>query len=234
MLKTRTVLLIVLFMLCCYTTSFGNIKNFSVETHYVSRFIWRGFDIIPDNNSALQPSVLYSAGSTGLWFNIWGSVSLTERSNTKTADEVDYVFGYDRPLAGGAVTASVGMYYYTFPNLEGNNATPEVFVGLTFGKIPLSPSFFFYHDFDLADGQYFLCSLSQSIKPVPLTFNLSAGYNNNYLIDDSGISDVTLSCSYTITAGRLNIIPRLYYALTPMDTVNDNDSEIWFSVGIAF
>ena len=112
MRKKLFIIVIVLFFI---HTSFSsaNIKNLSVEAHYVSRFIWRGFDVTPDNNPAFQPSLTYSFGKTGLWVNLWGSIGLTERSKIKTADEVDYVFGYDKSLAGGIIDFSAGMYYIT-------------------------------------------------------------------------------------------------------------------------
>lgn len=233
MRKKPFIVIIVLFFI---HTSFSsaNMKNLSVEAHYVSRYIWRGFDATPDNNTAFQPSLRYSFAESGLWVNLWGSIGLTERNKIKTADEVDYVFGYDKSLAGGIIDFSAGMYYYTFPNLEGNNATPEVFISIALNKIPLSPSFSFYHDMDIADGQYLLFSVSRTMTAIPLVLGLSAGYNNNYSVNDSGISDIILSFSYNVTLNRITLIPALYFALTPMESVNKDGSEIWFSIGFSF
>ncbi|MFC1558021.1 hypothetical protein ACFL40_01560 [candidate division KSB1 bacterium] len=101
-------------------------------------------------------------------------------------------------------------------------------------KILLSPSFSFYHDMDLADGQYLLFSVSQTMKAVPLTLSLSAGYNNNYSVNDSGISDITISTAYNITVNRISLISAIYLTLIPMESVNKDGSELWFSFGLAF
>ena len=131
------------------------------------------------------------------------------------------------------VDFSAGLIYYTFPNLVGDNTSPEIFAGITLSKLPYSPSFRIYYDMNLGDGVYLVGSISQSISHLPLTINTSVDYNQNQYINDSGISDVALSCSYDLKIRRISLSPSLNYAYIPMKTVN-NESEFWASVRLIF
>ena len=152
MIKKIVTALIIL-MISTISSSYAGINRFSFEAAYSSRYIWRGFDLIPNNYPAFQPSITYELGKTGLWINLWGSMGPTKRDITKSADEFDYSIGYDTQISKGLMDLSVGFTYYTFPNAEGDNTSPEIFAGVTFSKLALSPSVTVYRDFDLEIGR---------------------------------------------------------------------------------
>jgi len=212
---------------------FADNKNISVETGYVSRYIWRGFDLIPDNYDAIQPSITYTFGETGFWINFFSSFGIKERTNTKFADELDCSIGCDKMMFKRSVTVSIGLAYYTFPHLEGKNTTPEIFANFIFLKSQYSPILTVYYDMNMGDGFYILSSISRTIEPLPLSFGISLGYNNNQYIEDSGISDIIFSSSYELTISQVTLTPTIYYAYIPMDEVN-NENEFWTSIKITF
>ena len=220
-------------MISTISSSYADINRFSFEAAYSSRYIWRGFDLIPNNYPAFQPSITYELGKTGLWINLWGSMGPTKRDITKSADEFDYSIGYDTQTSKGLMDLSVGFTYYTFPNAEGDNTSPEIFAGVTFSKLALSPSVTVYRDFDLGDGYYISGSISRTLDPLPLSIGASVGYNSNLFVKDSGISDVVISFSYELQFGKLTVTPSVHYAYIPMDAVND-ENEFWTSFGINF
>jgi uncharacterized protein (TIGR02001 family) len=221
-------------MTICYSSSYGSSNNLSLEITYTSRYIWRGFDLLHNNHSAVQPSLTYKFGRTGLWINIWSSFGINQRTTTKPADELDYVIGYDISLGKELIDFSTGLIYYTYPNLTGENTSPEIFASLLFPKMTFSPSLAVYYDMNLGDGLYMIGSISKSLDSLPITLSLSAGFNNHQYIKDTGLSDIVLSCSYdNIKIRSTSLSASLNYGFIPMDTVNDED-EFWVSIRYTF
>ena len=216
------------------SSSYGNLKNLSLEITYTSRYIWRGFDLLQNNHSAVQPSFTYKFVGSGLWINFWSSFGITQRTTTKTADELDYIIGYDIPYCKELIDFSTGLTYYTYPNLPGENTSPEIFANLLFSKMAFSPLFIAYYDMNLGNGLYMMGSISKSMDSLPLAFRLSMGFNIHQYIEDTGFSDIVFSCSYNdikIRNALISVV--LNYAFIPMDKVN-NENEIWVSVGYKF
>ncbi|NIN00259.1 MAG: hypothetical protein GTO24_19930, partial [candidate division Zixibacteria bacterium] len=69
--------------------------GFRSDLAVVSKYIWRGFDTIVDDRPAIQPSVTFGFGKSGVWFNLWSAVALADTDFV----ELDLVLGYDRPLS---------------------------------------------------------------------------------------------------------------------------------------
>ncbi|UCB53247.1 MAG: hypothetical protein JSV10_03980, partial [Candidatus Zixiibacteriota bacterium] len=60
-----------------------------------SRYIWRGFDCIADDCPAVEPSITFDFGKSGVWFNAWSAFALADTDFV----ELDLVVGYDRAFS---------------------------------------------------------------------------------------------------------------------------------------
>ena len=49
------------------------------QVDLVSRYVWRGFDLLPDNHPAIQPSLTIDLGESGFSLNVWSSFALAQR-----------------------------------------------------------------------------------------------------------------------------------------------------------
>ena len=107
-----------------------------VTTDLLSKYIWRGQNVVDD--WVLQPSV--SVGYKGLTASVWANLDLMgDWVDDGEISEVDYTLDYSNTFGGQDVLGySVGMIYYDFPNTPWE-ATTEVYGGLT-AALPLSPT----------------------------------------------------------------------------------------------
>ena len=151
-MKHKTIVLFLLLVIICWSFSYGSSKDFSLEAAYTSRYIWCGFDLLPNNHGAAQFSLKYRFRESGLWINFWSSFGINERTSTKSADELDYIVGYDISLGKGFMDFSTGLTYYTYPNLPGKNTFPEIFISLLFSEVFYSLVFTTYYDMNLGNG----------------------------------------------------------------------------------
>jgi hypothetical protein len=192
----------------------------------VSRYIWRGFDTIPNNKPAIQPSLTLNFGKSGLWFNLWSAI--------------DFIVGYDKVLSKH-VTFSTGIGYFTFPSYRNypdkNSTSPEICLGITFGSVPLSPRLTAYYDFNLGDGLYATLNLQKSLflgkRVLCSTFLL--GYTSQYknIGVDPGLSDICFGLSSDFVFKKLILTPGLNYVIVPNKTINQ-ENEIWGGLSINY
>jgi hypothetical protein len=89
----------------------------SIGTDLVSQYVWRGQDL---GGVSLQPSL--GIGYKGLSLSAWGSVGLSNPSDTR---ELDFTLGYE------AAGFNVGVTDYWFPDISSN--VYEANVGYDFG-----------------------------------------------------------------------------------------------------
>jgi len=212
------------------TASSINAQQFSFDAAYSSRYIWRGFELVPNNKPAIQPSITYKIPKFGLWLNLWGSFAFIDRDLTKASDEFDISIGFSKSLPGKLIELSAGFIYYTFPNAGGDNTSPELNASIAFSRFPLSPSLTLFYDMNLGTGLYALADFSQSLLFTPITLRTTIGYNSSQFIDGSGISNIVFSAVYDLSIGVVSLSPGIYYSYIPMDRVNI-ENEIWFSLG---
>ncbi|KPL05537.1 MAG: hypothetical protein AMJ73_00315 [candidate division Zixibacteria bacterium SM1_73] len=202
----------------------------------VSRYIWRGFDTIPNNKPSVQPSITLNFGKSGLWLNLWSAIALVDTDFV----ELDFIVGYDKVLPKD-ITLSTGVGYFTFPSYpnypDKNSTSPEIYLGTAFSSIPLSPCLTAYYDFNLGDGSYLTLDLQKSFalggKVFCSTFLL--GYTNQYsnFDVDSGLSDICFGLSTDFAFQKLTFTPSINYVIIPNETVNEED-EIWAGLSINY
>ncbi len=209
---------------------------FDTEVTLVSRYVWRGFDTVPDDRPVVQPYVTVAFGQSGLWLNLWSAIALVDTDFV----ELDLIAGYDRPLSEH-FTFSLGAGYFTFPSLphypDENSTTPEAYAGVTACSFPLSPSVTLYYDFNLGDGIYATLSLCRDLRVKGRTVHLSflAGYTRQYRIIgvDPGFSDICLGLSTDFDVKGITLTPGFNYVIVPNETINDED-EIWLGLSVGW
>lgn len=84
---------------------------------YVSKYIWRGFDVYHDDDSASQPSINVDLWDTGFSFNIWASWA--NQSGHVNGEEWDYTATYAHSFMEDekwALDWAINYVYYDFPD----------------------------------------------------------------------------------------------------------------------
>lgn len=204
----------------------------------VSRFIWRGFDLYPENNPAFQPYVNFDFGNSGLSVEAWFSFAAGNRAEWKTDEELNLTVRYALP-AGDALDISAGLTHYVYYRTSGfawkNDTSREVFVEAGLPEIFARPSLAVFYDFDLGDGLYAEFSgkldapLSKTI--VPELF-LALGYNGKqYQKEQSGFSHLSWTLGLPFEVGGATIAPFCNLTFIFLRAVNPSKSE--FTVGLS-
>ena len=80
-----------------FITFSSTFAGITFENVFVSRYIWRGFDLT-DNKPCMQPSITFHDERTGLSLNFWNSTGI-DRDKTKGADEWDFSIGYSKNIS---------------------------------------------------------------------------------------------------------------------------------------
>lgn len=202
-----------------------------------SRYIWRGFDLNPQNKPVLQPSVTFALGDSGLSLNLWSSFSFV----SKDLNEVDVTLSYDFQLSKD-VAVTVGLIHYGWYFVDGftfkDNTTQEFYATLGFSRLPLAPEVTVYYDFGSGDGLYLELGVSHSLRlsdDLNLDLSGSLGYNDKLWVTESGFSDLTFGASVPFNVGKVTIAPFLNITFVLMDAVNPHiGNEIWSGASIIF
>ncbi|KPL00255.1 MAG: hypothetical protein AMJ91_04930 [candidate division Zixibacteria bacterium SM23_73_3] len=207
--------------------------GFQSDATLVSRYIWRGFDTITDDRPAIQPSITFAFGKSGVWLNLWSAFALADTDFV----ELDLIAGYDKVFSK-EMTFSVGVGYFTFPSMshypDKNSTSPEIYAGASSSWFPLSPALTLYYDFNLGDGLYATLSLNQSfqIKGKVLCSTFVIGYTTQYEVDP-GFSDICLGISMDFPLKRITLTPSINYVIVPNETIND-ENEIWMGLSASW
>jgi len=211
--------------------------QFSFQADLMSKYIWRGFDLYYDNNPALQPSLTYAFGESGLSVTAWGSFSLGERSSYKDYDEIDLTLDYAFSLSD-QMEMSVGFiqygYYLGGKDVYKEMTTQEFYVAAGLPEAFLSPYLTVFYDVNVGSGLYVLLEASHSVplsETIGLDLSAKLGYNGKQFIEESGLSDLTFGAALPIALGDWTIAPQVNYTLVFLDSVNESN-EFWFGLSI--
>lgn len=170
----------------------------TVDVTYVSDYVFRGAQL---DNASIQPSVEASYGD--FYAGAWHSSAL---SGNNGATETDLYAGYGFAITD-TLALDAGVTRYTY-NGGSNGDTTEVYAGIS-ADVLLSPSVYYYHDFDLEISSY-IGSIGYSLPVdainVSLDFSASLGYiqipSEDYTYGSVGVSvPYALSETATLTAG---------------------------------
>lgn len=233
-MKNRALLLLVLATLLSATRTASAEEEdsepaFSINAaaDITSTYYWRGYDLT-DHEPAFQPSLTLTHNASGLSVNLWGSAAMDDGSWTRELDEIDLTVSLDRTLTEG-VDVSVGTIVYFYPRLnEEEDSTEEVYAGLSFPSLPLSPSVTYFQDFDLGDGGYLLVGGSHSVGNVTLTAD--SGFNFEQYTEKTGFTDLVLGISYDLSLGTSGayLTPFARFAAVNDKERNPDNAEFWF------
>jgi uncharacterized protein (TIGR02001 family) len=169
----------------------------TVDVTYVSDYVFRGSQL---DDASVQPSVEASYGDfyAGLWHT-------SAVSGNNGATETDLYAGYGFAI-NDTLSLDAGVTRYTYSGGSGADTT-EVYVGVA-ADVVLSPSLYYYHDFDLETSTV-IASVGYSL-PVDaintsLDFSASAGYVQNgagaapLLNEDYTYGSVGVSIPYALS-----------------------------------
>ncbi len=232
-MRRRTALCLV-FAVALVAPSFasGIEKPFGVDvsTTAVSRYIWRGMDVLSDDKPALQGDLCFSHNPTGMFFDIWGSAAVTDRDVYGDYDEVDFTAGWDGSLSP-SVGISAGLIVYTVPKID-DSRTEEFYVGVGLTTAPTSPTVTAYYDFDKAEGLYLGLTggYDYSFNPgATVNWNYWVGYNAGQWDMDPALREVGTSVGVQWSVGNAYFGPSFSYTYVADDQVNDDSGEYVFS-----
>ena len=119
----------------------------SLDVTYVSDYVFRGAKLA---DASIQPSIEASYGD--FYAGVWYSDAISQNNATATFDsEADLYLGYTRPITE-IFSADLGVTRYTY-NGGSQGDTTEVSAGIKTNLL-LSPSVYYYYDFDLEVSSY--------------------------------------------------------------------------------
>ena len=225
----------------------------TLDTTVVSRYMWRGFDVLGDK-AAFQPSVNWDVPGTGLSLNVWGSFGLG--NNCDDLNELDYSAAYGYSFFAEEryqVDATLTYIYYHYPRLDLSNVQ-EVDLGfempnlIPVGDSNLVPSYTaakvwadhsdtpgvagWFHIFGLAYDLSVSCPIRDGVKqPIELTAEVV--YNDGAFGVDEDWSHVQFGLALPVELGMFTLTPAVTCQRTFEETVNPERNEVWGSLGLS-
>lgn len=207
------------------------------QIDYANRFIWRGFDLNPNNHYVIQPSVNYAFPESRWSANLWYSRSAQDH----TLNEIDLTFNYDfitcEDIALSAGVIHYGWYWANNYSSKANTSL-ETYIRCEWSKVALTPTISIYHDSKNGNGLYAQLALAKTIKlndKQDLELSSTIGYNQKQWISRSGLSDVTFTVGLPIKSGDTTITPFYSISWPLIDAINPGVSnEHWLGLTVAF
>lgn len=204
----------------------SNALAVTLDVSYVSDYVFRGAKLA---DASIQPSVEAAYGN--FYGGVWYSDAISQNNATATFDsEADLYAGYNLAI-NETFAADFGVTRYTY-NGGSQGDTTEVFVGVKAANVLLSPSVYYYYDFDLEVSSY-IASIGHSIPVAKLgvSLDLSATYGyiqipgNDYSFWGAGVAvPYKLSDTAKLT-GAVNY--------THNDVSASEQDQVVFSVGLS-
>jgi hypothetical protein len=216
----------------------------SGDVAFYSEYVWRG--ILLDGDPVVQPG-FYVAGPDSkygkLTAKFWSSHDLSNSDPRNTSEEYDYILDYTYNLAD--LSLSFGHTYYDYPSAD--IFSKEFYSGVTFPKLFLSPSLFYYRDYGNPEdggglGSYTVVSLAKSlpfeIKGTPASLELAGHYGYNYELFINGKGgDIGLSAGLKLQLTKnLTCTPNINYSLPLGDLrkTSDGNQKVRVYAGAVF
>jgi len=224
---------ILLLLVCLVTAALPLSGSVYGQVDLVSRYVWRGFDLLPGNHAAIQPSFTVELGKSGFAIGIWSSFALAQRGTFKYSDEIDVTLSYAFKMPEGwKLNAGFTNYGYWFANnfKFKDNTSQEFYATAAKTDLLLAPTLSVYYDFNLGSGLYVTLGGSHELKvgkKINVTVGGLIGFNSKQYINKTGFSDVDFYAKVPLTIGKLTLIPSFNVMIPLLDEVN-KDTEIWF------
>ncbi len=202
-----------------------------VEAALVSSYVWRGYTLA--DAFAIQPSLTFGFGETGIALNIWGSAAIADRDFYEGADELDFTLTYDLSV-GEKASVSLGYIQYTFPSgPDDAGHTEETFAAFSFDHT-LAPSLMLAYDFGLADAFYASLGVGPEFEIGDVgVLALGASVAMSDYVDGLGFNDAQGSASLGLSLGSLAVTPFVGVSYAP-DEINADNTALWGGVSVGF
>jgi len=228
------------FIIIILTTGIFSV-DFDLEVNFVSTYVWRGFTLYDSNVFAIQPSLTYHFGKSGLSLNLFTSYALKDRDIYKQDEEIDFSLIYDfKPLENLYLSLGITNYgYYYINNYSFKNGnSQEVFISASLPYVIFNPTLSLYYDFNLGNGLYIKLSGDHTIElnnVLSLDISFSLGYNSGQWVNSHGLSDANIVLGFPFNNKNLSIIPYVAYTHVFLEPVSpDNLDKFWggFSISL--
>ncbi|HOL95021.1 MAG TPA: hypothetical protein PLH79_11800 [bacterium] len=238
---------------------FGEELGVTIESSYVSKYLWKGYDVL-DDHGAWQPSL--TLDYRGFYVGVWGSWPTS--SGFVDATELDYYLGSAQSFFEEewyALDADIAWYYYDYPHSDshagddGISDSQEIVLALSMPNlIPLGPSHLvpsytvgynwdgIQSGEDVDNGWIHTFGLAYDI-PIPalipgqeeaaISLGWDISYNDGMFESDSGWSHSTARVSTVFEWHGFSLTPALFYQWSFEDTVNLED-EFFASVSLNY
>lgn len=231
----------------------------TLDTTFVSKYMWHGFNFYGHSNGAVQPNVNVDLWGTGFGAMAWGSWAM--ESGNRDLEEFNYVLNYGNSVFADtpyATNYTVNWLYYDYydapsrdsdlqelnaqlswPELLPAGIVPNYTVGKLWqarsGSAVLKGVSGWVHvlglGYDLSLPDLFPDMPEQVISLMTdLTFN--DGYGAAGVDHDWSHATVGASTSFPIVE-NLSFTPGVYYQISMDDSVNTDD-EFWTSLSLAY
>lgn len=259
-MKKKVILLIAVISLSTAGLVQAQERNLSgtFDVTYLSRYIWRGFDMYEDDHSAIQPSIDLDLYGTGLGIKI-----LWSRANTSGFEDnewFNYTLYYNNSFFQAqnyATDYTVGWGYYNYIDSPAKASDlQELFASFSWPEIcpagfvpsytivlvwPSKSNSTFASDYG---GWLHVLGLDYDItianivpEEIPVrTLHLSTDlvYNDGVLGADAEWSHMVFGLSTDLEiSSNLTFTPAFYFQSSWEDSVN-NDDEIWVGLSMKY
>jgi len=227
---------------------------------YMSRFIWRGFDIYKNNHSAIRPFIDIDLYGTGFGVNVIHSRGFS--GGRERMEKFNYTLYYRNKLFEGETYATnykAGWVYYSYPERERSSADlQEAFVSFSWPEIcpeGIVPKYTIVRmwpaesnaDDSENGGWWHILGLGYDLS-VPglmpdtpeqiLHLSVETAYNDSVYRGgktvDHDWSHAAFGISTSFDLGNdLLFTPGIYYQSSWEDSVNPSD-EYWFTLTLKY
>ena len=157
-----------------------------------SKYLWRGIDVLPDNDYSIQTGADVSFGgfSVGYW-SVWD-----EKKGTMI--ETDWTLDYSHDF-GEMLSASIGNIMYTYDGVS----TSEAYLTGTLNTL-LSPSLAFYLDYHRGHTLYATLGISHDLTfGEKTTLGLGAQISYNDDIDKGYFNNIEIPVNLSFAVSDL-------------------------------
>lgn len=236
-----------------------NELGITLDTTYVSKYMWHGFNYYGHDNSAIQPSIDLNLWETGFGLTVWHSRA--NRGRFRDLEEFDYILYYGNSVLEDTCCSTdytISWLYYDYsdaptkdsdlqefvvqfswPNMLPEGIVPSYYIGRLWPAKAGSPALKdvggWIHVIGLGYGWKIQDILPNSSRQVinliaDLTYN--DGYGGAAVDHDWSHATLGASTSFEI-AENLTFTPALYYQMSMDDSVN-NEDEVWTGLSLTY
>ncbi len=225
----------------------------TVDATWVSKYIWRGIDLY-DDKAALQPSITFDIGDTGISGGVWWSIGGSSGGGGTSlvdGEELDYFLTYSHSINEGdesQMDYAVSWIYYDYPDMASVDSDAQEFnIAIALPNVcdfGIVPKYQYVYGWDSKspganrkiEGSLHIFGIEYDMDVAelqnPVTFTADLVYNDGAFVDgvDHDWSHVVwgLSTSFDCPTGGV-ITPAIYYQTSMEDTVNPED-ELWTGI----